>query len=211
MSCQNRLSWYELIPLLSFLGLQGRCRNCKTKISIQYPLVELLTGLIFLSLFLKFQDIFFTSTFLFAVTYIYYTTTFSLLLVIAVYDLRHKIIPDSLVLTFCALCIFSINGAFFGGIFLAIPFAFLWLVSKGAWIGLGDAKLVLGLGWFLGLYQALSAIMLAFWSGSLVGLALLIFKKTSAGMKTEIPFAPFLIAGSFVSFIFNLRLLEIHF
>ena len=215
MSCQNKLSWYELIPLLSFLGLKGRCQNCKTKISIQYPLVELLTGLIFAGLFLKlFQNNFFIFNFVFVFTFIYYAAMFSLLLVIAVYDLRHKIIPNNLALTFCVLSIFSSNAfifAIFDGIFLALPFAFLWLVSKGTWIGLGDAKLVLGLGWFLGFSQALSAIMLAFWSGALVGLALLIFKKTSTGMKTEIPFAPFLIVGAFIAFIFNLRLFDINF
>src|SRR3989344_1035853 len=59
MSCQNQLLWYELIPVFSFLGLKGRCRNCKTKISIQYPLVELMTGLIFTFLFFKFQHIFY--------------------------------------------------------------------------------------------------------------------------------------------------------
>ncbi|KKP84730.1 MAG: Type 4 prepilin-like protein leader peptide-processing enzyme [Parcubacteria group bacterium GW2011_GWD2_35_7] len=59
MTCQNKLCWYELIPLISFFALKGRCRNCKAKISIQYPIVELMSGLIFAGLFLKFQDIFY--------------------------------------------------------------------------------------------------------------------------------------------------------
>src|SRR3989344_7311171 len=88
MSCSTTLSWYELIPVFSFLGLKGRCKNCSTKISIQYPLVELATGLIFASLFLKLQT--------FGVSYVYYALMFSLLVVIAVYDLKHKIIPDKL-------------------------------------------------------------------------------------------------------------------
>src|SRR3989338_8110091 len=86
MSCQSKLSWYELIPLFSFLSLGGRCRNCKTGISIQYPLVELATGIIFTLLFLKFQNIFFTDISVFFLTYFYYAIMFSILIVLAVYD-----------------------------------------------------------------------------------------------------------------------------
>src|ERR1035437_5647474 len=118
MSCMNKLSWYELIPVFSYLGLRGRCRNCKTKISIQYPLVELATGLIFGLLFLKFQDVFFLDTFSFSFTYAYYAFMFSLLVVVATYDLKHKIIPDSLsmafgILAFLGLFFFS-NSNFLG-------------------------------------------------------------------------------------------------
>src|ERR1035437_10118568 len=97
MSCLNKLSWYELIPVFSFLGLRGRCKNCKAKISIQYPIVELITGFIFAALFLKFQNVFFFNTVpVFSFTYAFYAVAFSLLLVIAVYDIRHKIIPNKL-------------------------------------------------------------------------------------------------------------------
>ena len=96
MTCQKKLTWYELIPVFSFLGLRGRCKNCKTKISIQYPLVELLTGIIFGTLFLKFQDVFFLDTLMFSFTYAFYVSVFSLLVVISIYDFRHKIIPDGL-------------------------------------------------------------------------------------------------------------------
>jgi len=106
MSCQNTLCWYELVPLASFFVLGGRCRTCKTRISISYPLVELATGLIFAALFLKFSALggqfsFFTPAFIIA--YAYYAAIFALLVVIAVYDLRHKIIPDSLAFALGAL------------------------------------------------------------------------------------------------------------
>jgi leader peptidase (prepilin peptidase)/N-methyltransferase len=110
MSCRSQLTWYELIPVFSFVGLLGRCRNCKTKISVQYPLVELTSGIIFLALFLRFQDLFFINTVSFSVTFIYYAFMFSLLLVIAVYDLKHKIIPDILSFIFGAL---AFVGLFF--------------------------------------------------------------------------------------------------
>ena len=219
MSCQNKLAWYELIPLISFVVLVGRCRSCKTKISIQYPIVELISGLIFAGLFLKFQDIFFLNNLIFIFTYAYYAVMFSLLVVIAFYDLRHKIIPDALafvlgILAFVGLFFFNASGfsphlpsvlEFLSGLIIAAPFAFFWLVSKGKWMGLGDAKLAISLGWLLGLSSALSGVVLAFWIGAIVGLSLVIFSKKH-GMKSEIPFAPYLVLGTLLAFIFELHL-----
>jgi len=231
MSCQKKLTWYELVPLFSFFGLGGRCRNCKTKISFQYPLVEFITGLIFALLFLKFQDLFLLDTLTFSFNYAYYTVVFSLLIVIAVYDLKHKIIPDILVFVFGILAfvgLFFLNPSgslgfslqmptllgFLSGPIIAVPFAFFYLVSSGRWMGLGDAKLAIGLGWLLGLSLALSGVVFAFWIGSIVGIMLVIFsrlERTSLankkyGMKSELPFAPFLVLGAFLVFIFSLSL-----
>ena len=219
MSCQNKLNWHELIPVFSFLGLKGRCKNCKTKISMQYPLVELGTGLIFGLLFLKFKDIFFWDTLSFSFTYAYYAIMFSLLVVIAVYDLRHKIIPDSLSFTFCLLAFLSLFISFnhiptllqfLSGPLIAFPFAFFWLVSAGKWMGLGDAKLAIGLGYLLGLSRALSGVVLAFWSGAIIGLILIAISKKHS-MKSEIPFAPFLVLGAILAFLFELHLFPIGF
>src|SRR4051812_24315811 len=77
MSCRNTLAWYELVPLFSYIFQRGRCMNCKTKISAQYPIVEFITGILFMALFLKFQDVFSQSTFVFALSYAYYATIFS--------------------------------------------------------------------------------------------------------------------------------------
>ena len=231
MSCRNQLSWYDLIPFFSFIALRGRCRNCQTRIAISYPLVELLAGLIFVALFLKFQDILFISVFQFIISYVYYAFMFSLLLVIAAYDSRHKIIPDALsfifgVLAFAGLFFFK-NNIFLGfypyfptglellsGILIALPFALFWLVSQGRWMGLGDAKLALGMGWLLGLPLAISAVVLSFWTGATAGLGLIIFSKIYDGhgiygMKSEIPFAFYLFLGTLFAFIFNLRLLPV--
>ena len=100
MSCRNQLCWFELIPFFSFLGLKGRCRNCKTKISLQYPLVEFLTGMLFVFIFLKFQSLLLIDPFVFLITFLYYVAMFSILMVIVIYDLKHKIIPDILSFTF---------------------------------------------------------------------------------------------------------------
>ena len=222
MSCQSQLCWYDLIPLISFFVLVGRCRSCKSKISIAYPLVELITGIIFAGLFLKFRDVFFADTFIFAVTYAYYSTVFSLLVVIAAYDLKHKIIPDVLafifgLLTFCGLFLFGAYGffphlpsllEFLSGLMVALPFVALWLVSNGAWMGLGDGKLALGLGWLLGTSRVLSGVVIAFWSGAIIGIVLILFSKKHQ-MKSEIPFAPFLVFGTILAFLFELHLFPV--
>ncbi|MEX2052565.1 MAG: prepilin peptidase [Candidatus Paceibacterota bacterium] len=223
MSCRNQLCWYELIPLFSFLGLRGRCLNCKTKISKYYPTVELITGVIFAGIFLKFQDIFFLDISAFAVTYGYYAILFSLLVVIASYDLKHKIIPDLFsgllfAISFIGLFIFdpfvygiSIGwpeiSELFSGALVALPFVLFWLFSRGAWMGLGDAKLALGLGYMLGLGRALSAVVMSFWIGAIVGIFLMVIKNQK--IKSEIPFAPFLVLGTALAFFFELYLFPV--
>ncbi len=224
MVCQKELAWHHLIPVFSFLALKGRCAHCQTKISAQYPLVEFVTGLIFAGLFLKFQDIFYVNILVFSISVAYYAMMFSLLVVIAAYDLRHKIIPDMLslffgILAFIGMFFFSNYGfsmhipsalEFLSGVFIALPFGLIWLLSKGTWMGLGDAKLALGLGWLLGLSRVLSGVVLAFWSGAIVGVFLIIFSKKH-GMKSEIPFAPFLVLGTILAFLFELHLFPIGF
>jgi len=222
MNCQNSLRPYELIPVVSFFILKGRCSSCKTKIAIQYPLVELATGLIFAGLFWKFQDLFFLSAIPFAVTYAYYATIFALLVVIATYDLKHKIIPDKLSLVFGVVSFLSVfffvnynflphMPTFLGlisGVLVSLPFALIWFLSRGAWMGLGDAKLAIGLGYFLGFSSVLSAIVLAFWSGALIGVFLIVFSLRHK-LKSEIPFAPFLVLGAILIFLFEINLFPI--
>ena len=219
MSCQTKLNWYELIPLFSFVTLRGRCRSCSSKISLIYPIVELVTGLMFLGLYMKLRDTLFLNPGVFILNYAYYASAFSILIVIAFYDIRHKIIPDRLALV---LGVMSFIGLFFwdesgfyihvpslfevlSGLFIALPFAFFWLISKGLWMGLGDAKLALSLGWLIGLSRVLPAAILAFWSGALLGIMLILFSRHH-GLKSEIPFAPFLVFGAIMAFIFDLHI-----
>ncbi|MEK7588388.1 MAG: prepilin peptidase [Patescibacteria group bacterium] len=222
MSCQKTLCWYELIPLFSFFALKGRCSGCKTKISVQYPIVEFITGFIFGLLFFKFKNIFFSDTITFSLLFGYYAVLFSILITILVYDVKHKIIPDVLSLVFGVL---SFVGMFFisgyeiyphipyildllSGFIISLPFAALWFFSRGTWMGLGDAKLMLGIGFFLGLGKALSAMVIAFWSGAILGLLLVIFSK-KIGIKSEIPFAPFLVIGTFIAFFFDVFIFKV--
>lgn len=222
MSCRKEIKSYDLIPVVSYCALKGRCRHCKTKISVQYPIVEILSGIIFALLFAKFSYLFYTSTLEFSITYAYYVAVFSLLLVIAVYDIKHKIIPDMLalffgVMAFIGVFLFDIYGFYphlpflsdiLAGLCMSAPFAFIWLISKGAWMGLGDAKLAIGLGLILGMSKVLSAVVLTFWSGAIIGIILMLFSK-KYGIKSEIPFAPFLMLGTFLAFIFEIQFFPI--
>ncbi len=206
-SCGKKLKWFELVPVLSFIFLRGKCSVCKSKISWQYPAVELTTGLLFLGAYLTTSNIYLLA---------YLLVQLSLLIVITVYDLRHKIIPNTFVYTFAGLALMNILLVFvenrevsvllsdlLAGPICFVPFAALWYFSKGTWMGFGDAKLALGIGWFLGIGSAYMAIVLAFWIGALVGLGMIAYSrisKLSAGkekvtMKSEIPFGPFLILG----------------
>jgi len=222
----NKLAWYELIPVVSFIVLVGRCRSCQTKISLQYPIIELISGILFAAIFLKFRDTFFISPLDFSVVYIYTALFFSTLLVISTYDIKHKIIPDALslllgVVSFFGLFFIGSHGSFvqvsynpyipslldiMAGPIVALPFALIWLISRGKWMGLGDAKLMLGIGWFLGLSGAFSGAIFAFWSGAIIGVLLMIVSKKYK-MKTEIPFAPYLVLGTLIVFFFNVRFL----
>ncbi len=201
--CGKTLRWYELVPIFSFLIQKGRCRRCEGKISKQYIAVETITGALFLSIFCIQHSIF---------NVLYLWTIVSLLIIISVYDLRHFIIPDLFVWIFNALAflyVFFGNWKLIGlnilsGLLFFAFFALLWFVSKGRWMGFGDAKLALGLGWFLGFFNTLWAFAFSFWLGSLFSIVLLIFRRGKITLKSRIPFAPFLVAGSLLSFFLNI-------
>ena len=208
-SCGHTLHAGDLIPIISFLLQRGHCRYCKSKFSWQYPVVELLTGIVFLLIAWKIGIEFANVSFSYLLPTIYYLFIFSLLIALAVYDIRHKIIPNEFVYPFIILALFApFGGGDVGsnifphlgaGLAGFLFFGSLWFVSGGRWMGFGDAKLALGMGFLLGPELTLFAIMLAFWIGTLVMLPLLISKRF--GMKAEIPFAPFLVAGTCVSWL----------
>lgn len=221
MVCQKQLKWYHLIPLFSYLALRGRCGFCGARISLQYPLVEAATGVSFavvgaLGLPMLEQIL----AFLIA----------ALLVAISAYDIRHTIILDRWAYAFVFLgmlyalaahmpqfpsdwVVFALSGPL-----VALPLFAMWLLSRGMWMGLGDAKLALGIGYFLGLYYGVIAIFLAFILGALISVLLLLplskwkeratLHSSSAGvsrggftMKSEVPFGPFLTCSCFIVFV----------
>ncbi|MEX0933702.1 MAG: prepilin peptidase [Candidatus Paceibacterota bacterium] len=223
--CGHTLAWYDLIPFLSFVFLRRKCRYCSCKISWQYPLMELLGGALFAVLFLKFSPQLLESPFA-AAEFIYFLVLFSFLLIIGVYDFHNHIIPNRLVYLFTGLALLVPLGAtslppsllwLIAGPLLATPFALLWLISGGRWIGLGDSKLVWGIGWMLGLSSGVAAILIAFWVGALMGTALLVAPRISVllgsgkryTMKSELSFAPLLILGVFIVYYWNISFFHI--
>ncbi len=192
MHCGHTLFATDLVPLLSYLYLRGKCRYCLSRLSVQYPLVEAAAGVLSVLVFVRTPE-----ALPFALGMVLWLT----LLFIFVYDLRHKIIPweASALVSAAALLVIFLTGpswwALAAGPVLAAPLFGFSLVSGGRWMGWGDGILELGLGWMLGLTLGLTAFVLAFWSGALVGVLLMLISKRVT-MKSEVPFAPFLIFGA---------------
>lgn len=230
LSCGKTLTPLMLVPLLSYLMLGGRCGHCRSKVSVQYPFVEALTGLLFVLVAAK------NSLLLPEYVPVHYFTAlleaaiWSLLVVVLVYDWKHKIIPDRLSLLFAVLAgillyVRTVNLMtklpylpFLDSVphwidwaaapVVALPLALVWLLTLGRGMGLGDAKLAWGIGWFLGLGGAVSAVILSFWIAFLPSIMLLFWKSKRFTMKSEIPFAPFLIIGTFVAYTFGVNILS---
>jgi leader peptidase (prepilin peptidase)/N-methyltransferase len=217
MSCGTTLTWKELIPLLSFLYQRGACKNCKSKISWQYPLVEFLAGAVFVLIFLKFPPVSAEA----AITTLLYIFASCLVVVMTVYDIKHKILPDPFVYTFAFLALASLfvgGNTWFhvptvsqliAGPLLALPFALLWLFSKGTWMGLGDAKLVLGIGWILGISGGVNALILAFWIAAIASVTWLLVTYRKLKPRTEVPFGPYLILGMYLVLLFKIQVLDV--
>lgn len=216
--CGKKLSWYELVPIVSFVLQRGRCRGCLSKISWQYPAVEVVTGLTLISLYVVYG---LSSYFVLS------GIVFLLYIAILIYDIRHKIIPDTLV--YCAILLsviarwltYSDLLDWLAGPIILAFFALIWWVTRGRAIGFGDAKLGLSLGLLLGAAQGFSAVVLSFWIGAVVSVGYLVLGRVayrsfpllkggkSLTMKSEIPFAPFIVFGAWASAVFVLDLLHV--
>ena len=198
--CRKQIAWYDNIPILSFILLGGKCRHCKKDISWQYPIVELITGVLFVMVFYNsFQSLF---SFNFLALTLKNWFIIAVMIVIFIYDLRWNLILDKITLPAC-LVVFILNlilgvswltlvvsGAI-GGSFFLIQF----LVSGGKWIGGGDIRLGLLMGFSLGYSSHLIfAILAAYFIGSVVGLGLIIFKKKK--WDSEVPLGVFLASAT---------------
>jgi len=195
-NCKHNLSWKDLFPVFSFTFLGGRCRYCKEKISWQYPLVEISTALIFLLIYSQKMMILDT-------IYMFYIAC--VLIIIFAFDFKHYLIPDKIL--FPAIFIsFAYNWIFhsdnlmnyiLAAILSSLFFLIIYLISKGNWMGFGDVKLAILLGLILGFPGILAGLFLAFLIGAIIGLIVIFLGKK--GLKSEVPFAPFLITGTFLS------------
>ncbi len=208
--CTTPLHWYENIPILSFLVLKGKCRTCKDKISIQYPLVELSMGLLSLALFQHFGP---------SPNFLYYFIFAAALLSIIFIDIRHQIIPDVISLPGIVV---GFAGSFFvsavswqqsalgvlvgGGILYAIALAY-YVLTKRDGMGGGDIKLLAMIGAFLGWQSLLYVVFASSLLGSIVGLGAML--KQQKGGRTRIPFGPFLSVAALSWILFQQPILHL--
>lgn len=237
LSCGERLAVVDLIPVISFFALRGRCRRCGSRISWQYPLVELLTGALFVLVAWKSgfvqllaDNLSYTGAEVQLLTARELMRAFVVAaaalvvmavgVVLSVYDIRHKIIPDALNLTLTiagAVYAFTVHDlsnlsrlepsfTFSAAVLAAGFFWALWAISKGTWMGLGDAKLVFGIALFSGPLLTLVSLLLAFWIGAIWGIIFLLVGAYNR--KSQIPFGPFLFAGAVLAFAFGYELVE---
>jgi len=216
--CKKNISWYDNIPLLSFLFLKGKCRNCKNMISKRYPLIEFTTVLIFTFLFflvnncptLAQREIICDLTSIFGKWTLPYLFIISVSLIsIFVIDFEERIIPDDLVFINFALILIVLILSSKESLFINMGVAFaaslfflmLHLITAGRGMGLGDVKLVLFGGLFFGWPHTLTWLYLSVLIGALVGIILIFMKKAKFGK--QIAFGPFLVISFFITLIWG--------
>ena len=214
--CKKKIRWYDNVPLLSFLLLKSKCRWCHSPISWRYPLVELLTGALFLLTvillpkpIINYQLSIAQQQAPLIINYLlllaYYLFLISSLIVIFFIDLKHRIIPDLTVYpTILIVFLFQITNnqlivtnyllsACGAGLFFLI----LHLITKGKGMGFGDVKLAFLMGLILGPAKVIFAFYLAFLTGALTGVILILAKKKKFG--EQIPFGPFLSGATIIA------------
>jgi leader peptidase (prepilin peptidase)/N-methyltransferase len=220
LHCKKILSVRDLIPLFSYLFLKGKCRYCLKKITPHYLFLELTAGLVFLFIFLKFPFIVengtfsnFVLDFQMLAKFLFYLLCSTLFIGIFFYDLQYMEIPD--IFLFSLLFITLIGGLVFNGniidllIALGISLVFFGgqiLLSKGKWLGEGDLYLGLSMAFLLGWKLLLIAIILTYLLGAFVSVFLIIGKHLKG--KSKVPFAPFMVMGSFATLFIGEQLLQ---
>ncbi|MGL6104671.1 prepilin peptidase [Romboutsia sp.] len=206
-NCNTRLKPKDLIPILSWTLLKGKCRYCGQKISPRYALVELLTGILFAVVYLNFG---------YTLTTLYYMFLISLLIIITFIDLDHYIIPDELLIigSIIALIVNTLGygtgikegliGALAcGGGTLAVIYLIELLIKKEV-MGGGDIKLFAMLGLFLGVKLGFLTIILSVYVGAIYGIATIIYSKIKKiEYNSMIPYGPFISVAAFITILYG--------
>jgi prepilin signal peptidase PulO-like enzyme (type II secretory pathway) len=223
--CKHQLAWYDLIPVFSWVSLRGKCRYCSKAISKQYPLIELVTAVIFTAVVLNSNFVFFTNNgpvnysdlLIDGIRLILLLAISSILILIALHDAKTGYILSGsvyigmvfaliyLVLSYLGsdtesflfyLLPHILSATVFAGIFFLVSF-----FSKEKYMGAGDAEIAFLIGLLLGWPATLTSFALAVIVGSIFSLALM--ARGKANLKSEIPFGPFLVMGAFLAYFFN--------
>ena len=207
-SCGHELKFYELIPVVSYIFLRGRCIKCKSKISIKYPLIEILNGLLYLLLFIKYGLSF---------NFIFYCLLVSLLIVISIIDLESKYVYSSTTIVGVLLAIiYIIIGAYLGevkilnnllGGLIGYGIIFLIIILTGG-MGEGDADIAGICGLFVGIKGVLVALFLAIILGGIFASIVLILKIKDR--KSEIAFGPYIAIGTLIWLLIGQKILTLY-
>lgn len=207
LSCGKKLSWKEMIPILSYLFQRGRCAHCKTKLPPTLLLSEIFSGtiaVIILNASLSFSPYVWVQF----VHFIIICLIACISLAIIIYDIRHLLVPYQFIISLILLSVlfFTLKTVVYGinisslisPFVVAAPFLFLFIISKGRWVGLADVFLYFCFGLILALPAAISMFFYSVWLGAFVSIFLMIVYKKDYGLKTEIPFTPFIIIAFFL-------------
>lgn len=200
--CETTIAWRDLVPVLSFLLLRARCRNCHQAISWQYPLVELATAAALVALYVRF-----------GLTPEFWVAAVVTLFLVPIFltDWRYYLIPDSLSVT-GLVAVFglqlwfgvSLQSLLWGILVGAGFFAWQYILSRGRWIGAGDIRLGALMGTALGLSRTLVALFLAYISGAIVALVFIARRQKQA--DSRLPFGTFLVVATFVTLLFGFEM-----
>jgi prepilin signal peptidase PulO-like enzyme (type II secretory pathway) len=208
--CGRQLNWYENIPVFSWLILKGKTKCCHKKLPLSYPILELVMGILFLIYGMMIMLRGGGASVQFALGMLIIV----LLVFSAVFDLKYMILPDfsTIILIICSFILVATrHGALPEGIIAAVVSSgfllILNLITKGNGMGMGDVKLALFMGLFLGHPKTIIAFYVAFIVGAVFGLILMIFKK--ANRKSQIPFGPFMILGILVAWWWGEKVIEL--
>lgn len=219
-SCSKKLSWYEMIPVLSFIFLKGRCHKCKVHIGWKHFWIEFILGMLailtYKFLLIDYFSIFASSSIIWTgiLLALFYAFIFILLFVVLLYDLKHKIVPIQFSLliilvgiSFEAYRVYNYLAIYsefstlfwldlFSGFLISLPFLIIFLLSRGKAVGFGDIMLLFGVGYITGFIFGVSTFLLSIWIGAIVSLIMLYLFPKKYNRKSEIPFAPFIVIAT---------------
>lgn len=200
MTCGNKVKWFDLIPVFSYISLRGKCRHCGTKLSVQYPVIESLNGLVYLGVFLYLG---------FSWEAVMISVLFSFMLIIGMIDYSHQIIPDKILVVLMVLSLIYVlvySKTYVDSIigFFAVSTLF-YIIAVFSKMGGGDIKLMAVGGFLLGWKLILVALMIGSIIGSVIGLTLIGLKVIDR--KQVVPYGPFLCSGIFIASLFGEELI----
>lgn len=198
-SCMRELAWYDLVPLVSWLWLRGKCRSCAARISALYPVLELTMA-----------GVLGAYAYHVGISSVWSVVDLAILFTLVslfFFDLHHRVLPDALMVPLAALALLRLGhsgdvlNALMSGIVLCAVFGALFLVSHGRWLGLGDVKLAFVIGLLFGFPAAWWVTLAAIWAGALIGVILIFMRR--ATMQTALPLGSFWTAAAIIAFLLS--------